>query len=78
LQTQSAKLNLIQASFGDGSLSRVDIIKERLKVGLLSLFRHPECQLTGGSIYKPLWSETPLNELSKGTESFNGATSNAL
>jgi hypothetical protein len=47
-------LNLIQASLDDGSLSRVDIVKERLKVGLLSVFRHPECQLTGGRIYKPL------------------------
>ena len=34
LQTQKTKLDLIQASFGDGTPSRADIIKARLKVCL--------------------------------------------
>jgi hypothetical protein len=37
MQTQSTKLNLIDTSFGDGTLNRADIINERLKVELLSL-----------------------------------------
>jgi hypothetical protein len=37
MQTQSTKLNLIDTSFGDGTQNRADLIKERLKVVLLSL-----------------------------------------